>query len=123
MAAGDSMELDLEEVGRRIAKRRKHLGIKQNELATKLNISNNHLSGIETGKAGASLEVLMSICTILKVTPDYLLMGTIHSSNVPQNIIGSLRLCSTEDVQLLAQIVLLMVDRNAGKWNVDISNL
>lgn len=109
------MELDLEEVGRRIAKRRKHIGIKQNELASELNISNNHLSGIETRKAGASLEVLMSICKILKVTPDYLLMGTIHSSNVPQNIIDGLRLCSTEDVQFLAQIVRLMVERNAGK--------
>ena len=38
------------EMGRRIKLRRKELKIKQSEMAESLNISNNHLSSIETGK-------------------------------------------------------------------------
>lgn len=113
------MELDYDSIGRRIAKRRKQAGIKQNALAEQLDISNNYLSGIECGKEKPSLEILVKICNALQVTPDYLLMGNLHSNNVPQNISDSLRLCSEEDVELLSGIVKLLVDRQNEKWNTD----
>lgn len=116
---GDVMELNYTEIGRRIASRRRHQRIKQQDMAEMLGISNNHLSSIERGKAGPSLEVLVGLCNILRVTPDFLLMGSMHTENLPQNTIDNLRVCSQKDAELLYKISCLMVDRNAGKWNVD----
>ena len=113
------MELDYKALGSRIAKRRKALGIRQNALAAEIDISNNYLSGIECGKENPSLEVLAKLCNALEVTPDYLLMGNMHSSNIPQNIVEGLRLCSAEDIELVSGIIRLMVERRNEKWNFD----
>ena len=113
------MELDYRALGLRIAKRRKALGLRQNALAAEIDISNNYLSGIECGKENPSLEVLVKLCNALKVTPDYLLMENMHSSNSPQNIVEGLRLCSAEDVELVSGIIRLMVERRNEKWNFD----
>lgn len=113
------MELDFINLGLRVAKRRRQLGMKQNVLAEKLGISNNYLSSIERGKETPSLDVFVRICNVIKVTPDYLLLGNMHSENTPQAIIDALRLCSREDVQLLQGIIQLLVDRNSRKWNSD----
>ena len=106
------MELDRKEMGRRISKRRKVLGIKQAVLAEKIGVNGNHLSSVETGKVTPSLELFVKICDELGVTPDYLLEGAMHSNNVPQSIVDHLRLCSEEDVDLAAEIVKLLADRN-----------
>ena len=74
-------------MGKRIKLRRNELKIKQAELAETLGISNNHMSSIETGKERPSMEVFINICEELKVTPDYLLLGTMHANDIPQNII------------------------------------
>ena len=113
------MEIDYTSIGIRIAKRRKEAGIKQNILAEKIGISNNYLSGIERGNEKPSLEILIKICNILHVTPDYLLMGNMYSSTVPQNIIDGLRLCSEEDIYLVNTMVQHMVERRCEKWNDD----
>ncbi len=105
------MYLNKEELGNRIAKRRKSLRIKQEELAAKLNVSNNHISSVERGKSSISLEVFCGLCEILKVTPDYLLMGAMHSNKVPQNIMDSLQQCSNEQIAFVSEFVELMLDR------------
>ena len=53
------MNLNMKEIGKRISDRRKKLGIKQNILAEKLDISNNHMSGIENGKATPSVALFV----------------------------------------------------------------
>ncbi|MGM9552960.1 MAG: helix-turn-helix domain-containing protein [Faecousia sp.] len=113
------MEIDYARLGRRIANRRKEKGQRQNALAQKIGISNNHLSSIECGKERPSLEVLISICNALEVTPDYLLMGNMHSSHVPQSIIEGLQLCTREDVSLISGIVKLLIERQSESWNHD----
>lgn len=113
------MELNYVEIGSRIAHRRIHAGIKQTTLADTVGISNNYLSSIERGKERPSLEILVSICNALQVTPDYLLMGNMHSSNVPQNITDGLRLCSKDDLDLISGIVQILVRRSSEKWNGD----
>ena len=116
---GDDMELNYTEIGRRIAERRKHKKLSQQALAEILGISNNHLSSIECGKAGPSLELLVGICNALRLSPDFLLMGSMHSSNLPANITDNLALCSDRDIELLYKISCMMVDRNGERWNVD----
>lgn len=69
------MNLNMKEIGKRISDRRKKLGIKQNILAEKLDISNNHMSGIENGKATPSVALFVKICDELNVTPDFFAAG------------------------------------------------
>lgn len=95
------------------------MGINQNLLAEKVDISRNHLSNIERGREKLSFDLLIDLCNILRVTPDYLLMGTMHSHGVPQNLIDSLALCTDEDIALLEDIVHHMVLRQERNWNND----
>lgn len=73
------MELQYIEMGMRIKHRRKELKMKQADLAEVLCISNNHLSSIENGKQKPSLDIFVNLCDHLHVTPDYLLLGTMHT--------------------------------------------
>ena len=98
------MELDLKELGMRIAQRRKQLNIKQNTLSELIGVSNNHMSGIENGKTGLSVELLLKICAVLDTTPDYFLLGILHSSNIPENFAMLLRLCTDEDIEILKSV-------------------
>ena len=104
-------------IGKRIQQRRKELGLKQYELAEQLNISNNHMSSIETGREKPSLETLLHACEILHVTPDYLLLGNMHTDDISQDILASLKLCSKEDVELVRNFIELLVERNQNHWN------
>ncbi len=113
------MKFEYEAMGQRIADRRIHFKLKQHELAERVGVSNNHLSSIERGKEKPSLDVLINICNELQVTPDYLIMGTMRSNNVAENICDGLQLCTDEDRELVAKIVGYMVTRRGHKWNSD----
>lgn len=104
-------------MGQRIKIRRKELRIKQSELAEYLDISNNHMSSIENGRQKPSMDIFIKICEELKVTPDYLLLGSLHASNIPLDIVDKLRLCSQLDIELAKNIIELLVLRNKNNWN------
>lgn len=70
------MNIDYREVGRRMAKRRKELGLKQYQVCEMIDVNYKYISNLETGRSAPSLEMLMDICTALKTTPNYLLLGT-----------------------------------------------
>lgn len=109
------MEVDIVEMGRRIAQRRKAFQLKQKDLAEKIGVSNNHLSDIELGKSSPSLNVFVRICTELDVTPDYLLEGTMRSNNVPESILEHLRLCDEKNIALVAAITKFLADYEEGQ--------
>lgn len=95
--------------------RRKELHIKQAELAETLEISNNHMSSIENGRQKPSLDTFIRLCDCLNVTPDYLLLGSMHA----QDILDKLRLCSQEDIILARDFIELLVKRNRKKHITD----
>lgn len=70
------MYVDYKEVGRRIAARRKELGLKQWQVTEMADLSDKYLSNIERATSVMSVDVLMKLCHVLKTTPDYLLLGT-----------------------------------------------
>lgn len=70
------MAIDYQEMGQRIAERRKQLGLRQVQVCERCGINSNYLSNIERAVSIPSLEVLMRICTALDTTPDTLLLGT-----------------------------------------------
>ncbi len=75
------MDLDYKEIGRRIAKRRKELGLRQVEVCEAAGINDKYLSCIERATSIPSLEVIMKLATAINTTPDLFLVGTILYEN------------------------------------------
>lgn len=63
------------EMGKRIVKRRKQLGLSQEEVAARADVSPQMLSTAERGSKSILSENLMKISKALDVTADYLLTG------------------------------------------------
>lgn len=111
-------EESLREMGIRLRRRRKEQQLSQRQLASLCHVSVNHISSIETARERPSLDLLLSLCDILKTTPDYLLLGVVHpQDNIGYNLIDKLRLCSTEDIQLVSDFIELLIHRNSTRWN------
>ncbi len=72
------MELDYSEIGRRIARRRKTLGLRQVQVCERAGINDKYLSAIERAVSIPSLEVLMKLAIALETTPDEFLVGSIR---------------------------------------------
>lgn len=72
------MELDYTEIGKRIAQRRKELGLKQAEVCERAEINDKYLSCIERATSIPSLEVLMRLALALDTTPDTFLVGSLR---------------------------------------------
>lgn len=75
------MELDYAEIGKRIARRRKQLGLKQSEVEERADLSYKYLSNIERSISIPSTEVLMRIAIALDTTPDEFLVGTVRQTD------------------------------------------
>ena len=72
------MELDYKEIGKRIARRRKALGLKQAEVEERADIGCKYLSNIERALSIPSTEVIMRLAIALDTTPDEFLVGSAH---------------------------------------------
>lgn len=70
------MKLDYTEIGRRIARRRKELGLKQAQVCEMADLSDKYLSCIERATSIPSTEVIMRLAIALDTTPDEFLVGT-----------------------------------------------
>lgn len=70
-------ELCLQEIGKRIMDRRKKLGLTQEALAEKGEVTTQFVSYAESGKRAMSPENLLKISSALEVSADYLLTGEI----------------------------------------------
>lgn len=70
-------ELCLQEIGRRIMERRKKLGLTQEALAEKAEVTAQFVSYAEAGKRAMRPENLMKMASALEVNADYLLTGEI----------------------------------------------
>lgn len=75
------MEQDYREIGRRVARRRRELGLKQAQVAEVVGISNNHMSAIERARSIPSVEVVIRLAVALDTTPDEFLVGTLHQKD------------------------------------------
>ncbi|MBR2175884.1 MAG: helix-turn-helix transcriptional regulator [Clostridia bacterium] len=70
-------EIFLPEIGQRIIDRRKKLGLTQEALAEKSNLTTQFVSYAESGKRAMRPENLLKIANALEVSTDYLLTGDI----------------------------------------------
>lgn len=74
------MELDYKIIGKRIARRRKELGLRQAAVEEMAELGAKYLSSIETGKSIPSTEVIMRLALALETTPDEFLVGTARNT-------------------------------------------
>lgn len=72
------MTLDYSEIGKRIARRRKAMGLKQSVVEERADIGCKYLSSIERGLSIPSTEVIMRLALALDTTPDEFLVGAIR---------------------------------------------
>lgn len=86
------MDLDYHEIGKRIARRRKELGLKQSEVEEKADLSQKYLSNIERSISIPSIEVIMRLAMALDTTPDEFLVGTFQPNDAEwKNVSEQLR--------------------------------
>ena len=95
------MTLDYTEIGKRIAQRRKELGLKQSEVEEKADLGYKYLSNIERSISIPSVEVIMRLAVALDTTPDEFLIGTLsHDNQEWKNISEMLRPMNAKQLSL-----------------------
>lgn len=74
------------EIGANIQTARERAGYTQERLSEILNITPNHMSAIERGASGISLESLQKLCRILGVSADFIIFGAVELDSEGQHI-------------------------------------
>lgn len=95
------MTLDYTEIGKRIARRRKELGLKQSEVEEKADLGYKYLSNIERSISIPSVELHAVLLWLWNTTPDEFLIGTLsHDNQEWKNISEMLRPMNAKQLSL-----------------------
>lgn len=94
----------LTEMGTRIVKRRKMLGLSQEELAEKIEVTPQMISTAERGVKAIRPENLVRLSRALGVSADYLLTGEIIDKDFCA-ITDSLKNKTPEQIRIIEQII------------------
>jgi len=108
------MKINYNEIGNRIASRRKELRLTQEAITNLTNISTNQLSNLENNRSVPTVETILKLSEALKVTPDYFLLGILKSINdVPvSDIAQKVLLCTDKQKKLVSDFISLLVKEN-----------
>ena len=98
------VELCLKEMGRRIMERRKGMGLTQEALAEKSDLTTQFVSYAESGKRAMRPENLLKISSALGVSADYLLTGEIIDKDL-LILSDKLRKLSAPQLRIVENIV------------------
>lgn len=106
------MELEYSEIGRRIAKRRKELGLRQVQVCERAGINDKYLSCIERATSIPSLEVIMKLAVALDTTPDEFLTGSIrYEGDEWRNVAELMRNMSSTQLNLAKSFLTWLSDQ------------
>lgn len=89
----DAVKLDTVRIGKYIAEKRRGLGLTQQGLADRLNVTNKAVSKWETGQGAPDIGTLPQLAAVLQVTADEILKGEDrgkNAENVPPDSAGPL---------------------------------
>ena len=101
-----SMKLDYTEIGKRIAARRRQLGLKQAEVSELADISNTYMSSIERAVSIPSTEVIMRLAIALDTTPDEFLVGASRRHDESwKNVAEKLRALDEKQLRLVDGLI------------------
>lgn len=93
------------EIGERIQKARENAGYTQEKLSELLSMSTNHLSAIECGASGCSIENLQKICSLLNVSADRILFANTTPSGEMVKILYQLEKIKPEYLPYISNIL------------------
>ncbi len=101
------MKLDYAAIGKRIRARRTRLGLSQEQLAERADLSVQHVSHIETANTKLSLPVLVQIANTLGVTPNDLLCDStpFAAESYHNEIDEVVAECDVHALRVVAEIV------------------
>ncbi len=106
------MDLDYKEIGKRIARRRKKMGLKQAQLSELVDISNTYMSSIERAVSIPSTEVLMRLAIALDTTPDEFLVGTARPQGEEwRKVAEQLRSLSPGQLELASRLLAVVAEQ------------
>jgi len=93
--------------GKRIRDKRNSIGMSQETLAEKCEVSSSYMGLVERGERKPSLEIVVRIANTLDVTPGYLLFDSIEQrrSDDKDMIVGMLNDFDNEQIKMAYQIV------------------
>lgn len=98
--------VDNKAIGKRIAARRRELGLKQWQVEQKADLCFKYMSNIERGTTTVTIDVLMKLCSVLETTPDALLLGAANDNNDFQRSMSSrLRQMSSKQAALTLSLM------------------
>ena len=101
---------ELMEIGNRIFKKRKQMGLTQEALADKMNVSIQMISNLEHGNKAIKIENLIKISDILDVSTDYILKGT-SEQREENDLSEKINLLTPDDYKMVQIIVEYCVNK------------
>lgn len=92
-------------IGANIQAARENARYTQEQLSERLGVTPNHLSAVERGAAGASLELIERLCLTLGISADYLFFGEADKDNAIVRLAQRLQDCPPEHLGRVKQIL------------------
>lgn len=101
------MEINYQDIGKRIRLARINKNYTQDMLAELVNLSTPHMSHIESGKTKLSLPTLVRIANALSCTVDQLLCDNLENAKVlfENEILLETKDCTEEEIKIIADMV------------------
>lgn len=98
--------IDYLSIGKKIKENRRSLGITQEVLAERVNVSIPHISRIECGFSSPSLQTLVDICNVLDITIDDLMQDSLSARpGISRQMEVLLSDCSGKELSFLANVI------------------
>ena len=94
----------LQEIGRRIMQRRKKLGLTQEALAERCEVTTQFVSYAESGKRAMRPENLLRLAQALGVSADYLLTGDVIDKDL-QLVSDKIKRLSPDQLRLVENLI------------------
>ena len=105
------------EIGQRIQRRRKQLGLTQEQVAEQTDLTRNFLAAVERGARGLAAESIKRLSTTLQVSTDFILFGSINNGD-RNHILDLIQPLNTDEIFGLEEIIKIYL-KSCGydKWH------
>ncbi len=104
-------------IGQNLSAIRLQHGLTQAELAEAVGVTTDHISHVENGSNGISLELLLKICLALRITPNDILSGEYDTTEKNDGYTLSLDRLDPSDRDLIEKIAYYMENKKGFDLN------
>jgi len=103
--------IDYLSIGKRIRVNRHNVGMTQETLAEKVNVSPPYISRIENGSSSPSLQTLVDICNALNITIDDLMQESLPAARrrIGSQLDELLVHCTSAETNMIVNIVRVLI--------------